>query len=437
MQRNRNLYKWWRQFVEHLGTILLSIIMGAIVWLIAIDQENPLITQQYPEQLTIQVRGLAPQLQLAQNLNPATMSIVLEAPKRTWATLKASDIQAHLDLIGLRKGVYNLPINVDVANPEVSVQSRHPEELHIQLDEVISKTVPVRVQIMDSAAFGYDWQTPTSNPLLVTVQGPSSQVERVVAADVPVYLRGAKSQVERFDKISPVDSVGQIIDLLKMNPDVVEVVVPVERWPDRKEVAVRVDLVGSPASGYRLDAIKVEPDTVVLRGSSDALDKVPGFVKTQQLTLQNATTDLRAKLKLLLPSRVTAFEGDTIDVLVTVVPLEGGDKITLKPVLRGLTDGLEAKAALDTVDVILSGPQNQLKSLSSDDVFVILDLSGLLPGTYQLTPDVRVPSGLKLNSVLPATIEVTIKAKVAPTPTPVAASPIITATVVGTPTSQR
>lgn len=437
MQRNLSLHKWWRQFVEHLGTFLLSIIMGAIVWLIAIDQENPLITQPYPEQLTIQVRGLAPQLQLAQHLNPETLAVVLEAPKKTWATLKASDIQAHLDLTGLRKGTYDLPINVEVANPEVSVQSRNPAELHVQLDDIISKSVPVRVQIMDSAAFGYDWQTPTSNPLLVTVQGPSSQVERVVAADVPIYLRGAKSQIERFDKISPVDSVGQTVDLLEVVPDVVEVVVPVERWPDRKEVAVRVDLVGSPASGYRLDAIKVEPDTVVLRGSSDALDKVPGFVTTQQLTVQNATTDLRAKVKLLLPARVTAFEGDTIDVLVSVVPLEGGDKITLKPVLRGLGDGLEAKAALDTVDVILSGPQNQLKSLSSDDVFVILDLSGLLPGTYQLTPDVRVPSGLKLNSVLPATIEVTIKENATATPTPVAASPVLTATVVSTPTTQR
>jgi YbbR domain-containing protein len=437
MQRNRSLSKWWRQFIEHLGTFLLSIIMGAIVWLIAIDQENPLVTQQYPEPLAIQVRGLAPQLLLAQHLNPDTLTVVLEAPKKTWATLKASDIQAHLDLTGLRKGVYDLPINVDVANPEVSVQARHPEKLHVQLDDVISKTVAVRVQVMDSAAFGYDWQTPATNPLSVTVQGPSSKVEQVMAADVQVYLRGAKSQVERFDKIAPVDSVGQTVDLLESSPNVVEVVVPVERWPDRKEVAVRVDLVGSPASGYRLDAIKVEPDTVVLRGSSDALDKVPGFVKTQQLTVQNATTDLRAKLKLLLPARVTAFEGDTIDVLVSVVPLEGGDKITLKPVLRGLADGLEAKAALDTVDVILSGPQNQLKSLSSDDVFVILDLNGLLAGTYQLTPDVRVPSGLKLNSVLPATIEVTIKAKATPTPTPVAVSPIITATVVVTPTTQR
>lgn len=402
--------------------------MGAIVWLIAIDQENPLVTQEYREKIVIQSRGLDQQLQPTENLATQSVVLTLRAPKNSWEVLKTSDIQAFVDLTGLQKGSYELPIQVQIANPDVQVQEIEPAMLPLQLDQVISKVVPVRVQIADSAAFGYDWQTPSSNPVSVTVQGPASQVNRVAVADVQVLLRGARSQVQSFQKVNVLDQTNQVVELVDALPQLVEVVVPVERWPGRKEVAVRVNLEGEPALGFRLGAIKVEPSTIVLRGGNDVLNQVPGFVETEALSVANATSDLSARLQLILPPEVTAFEDDRVDVIAKIVPLEGGLKIPLKPVLRGVNDGYTAVAALDTVDVILSGPQSQLKSLGPDDVFVLVDLAGLPPGTHQLTPDVRKPPGLTLDAVLPATVEVVITPKEQPSSAVNAAS-VVTDTV--------
>lgn len=409
------LAKGWRRLLEQLGTLSLSVIMGAIVWLIAIDQENPLITQEYRERLTIQAHGLAAELQPTENLNAQSVTLILRAPKSSWETLKTSDIQAFVDLAGMSKGAYELPVQVQIADPEVAVREVQPAKIPLQLDDVVSKLVPVRVQISDSPAFGYDWQTPTTNPVSVTVQGPALQVNQVAAAEVQVLLRGARSQVQSFQKVNLVDQTNQTIELVDAIPQLVEVVVPIERWPGRKEVAVRVNLDGEPAPGFRLGAINIEPKTIVLRGNNDALNQVPGFVETEPLSVTNATNDLSAHLKLILPPQVTAFEEDMVDVIVKIVPLEGGLKIPLKPVLRNLNDELyQATAALDTVDVILSGPQSQLESLGPDDVFVMVDLANLTPGVHQLTPDVRKPPGLTLDSVLPATIEVVITAKEQP-----------------------
>ena len=92
----------------------------------------------------------------------------------------------------------------------------------------------------------------------------------------------------------------QPLDWVEVAPRQVNVVVPIERWPGRKEVAVRVNLKGQPALGYRLSSVKSDPDTVVLRGNSEVLDKIPGFVATAPMNLDGATADIYRRLSLTL-----------------------------------------------------------------------------------------------------------------------------------------
>ena len=104
-----------------------------------------------------------------------------------------------------------------------------------------------------------------------------------------------------------------------------------------------------------------------------------------------------------------------MNVLADVTAIEGGTTIKLKPVLRGLSDDLTATVALEAAEVILSGPLPLLDSLVSDDIFVLLDLSGLLPGSHVVRPEVVVPDGIQVQGVLPETVEVVVAA---PTSTP-------------------
>jgi hypothetical protein len=189
----------------------------------------------------------------------------------------------------------------------------------------------------------------------------------------------------------------------------VQVVVPVEQWPGRKEVAVRVKLSGPPADGYRLSAVRSEPSTIVLQGDPAILSEVPGFVETEPLDLTDATADVRKRVALLLPEGVTSYDGDFVMATAGVTPIEGGITVAEPLVVRGLGAGLTAAAALDEVDVILSGPMPLLESMNEDDVFAILDLSGLVPGTHALKPSVVRPGGISLDGVIPETVEVVIR----------------------------
>jgi hypothetical protein len=74
---------------------------------------------------------------------------------------------------------------------------------------------------------------------------------------------------------------------------------------------------------------------------------------------------------------------------------------------------------LDQVAVTVSGPGSAFSQLSAGDVTPVVDVSGLDPGSYSLTPTISgLPSGVSLDSISPESIPVTIVAPATPEPTP-------------------
>ena len=169
-----------------------------------------------------------------------------------------------MDLTGVGAGEHDVAVQVKSLDPQVGILDVQRPQLRVTIDTLAQKEVPVQVEIMDGTAFGYDPQPAVYRPMTVTVSGPTSQVQQVTRARAEVYLRGAKNQVERRGAVTLVDGRNQAITRVTAGPALVQVVVSVERWPGRKEVAVRVKLSGRPADGYRLSSVKVEPSTCLL-----------------------------------------------------------------------------------------------------------------------------------------------------------------------------
>ena len=221
---------------------MLSIVLALAVWWIAIDQENPLVVQDFGERVPVSVLGLGESLVVVEDLSSEAVRLRLRAPRNSWQDLTVSDFRATLDLTGLEPGQHDVMVQVKSLDPQVGIIDVQRPQLRVTLDTLASKEVPVQVEIMDSTAFGYDAQPAVYRPITVTVSGPSSQVQQVVRARTEVFLRGAKSQVERMEVVTPVDAQEEVVHACTAEPAQVQVVVPVEQWPGRKEVAVRVKL---------------------------------------------------------------------------------------------------------------------------------------------------------------------------------------------------
>jgi YbbR domain-containing protein len=164
------------------------------------------------------------------------------------------------------------------------------------------------------------------------------------------------------------------------------------------------------------------------------VEKLPGYVETTPINLNGSKDGLDVSLGLNLPNGVQVVGDQSVQVQVGVAAIEGSLSMTrLNVNISGLAEGMEVKISPETVDIILSGPLPLLDTLTQDKITVSVDLTGQGPGTYQLVPRVELPStDLKLESVLPGSIEVTINQAPTPSPTP-KGTPSVSPTPKGTP----
>ena len=397
-------------------TLLLSVLLAFVVWFIAIDQENPMIRQEYEEPILIEVRNMGDGLQSLQNLTNRTTMLTLRAPQRSLDSQQAADFSAVIDLAGLPAGSHEVEVEVTALNPDVEIIAHEPRQLRVQLELVITRVVPVEVEVMDSPAFGYDWQEPLAEPREVEISGPETQVMQVRSVVAAVFLRNAKSQVEQVRPLSARNAQNLEVERVGVDPSTARIVVPVVQPPGRKEVVVRADVKGLPSPNYRLTGVNVEPQTVVLIGSPSALKEVPGYVETTTLLIEGAIDDVRERLPLILPENVSTLE-DSVVVTVSVAPLESSLTVTRQPVVQGAGDDMRITVSLEEVEVIVSGPLPRLELLGPEEVRVLLDLTGLLPGSHLVQPTVVVPEGIVKEGVIPEAIEVLIESLITPTAT--------------------
>ena len=126
------------------------------------------------------------------------------------------------------------------------------------------------------------------------------------------------------------------------------------------------------------------------------------------------------RLDLILPSGVSVVGDPSVQVQVGIATIEGSLTMTSQPVeFLNLDPSLAAEVSPQTVDVILSGPLPILDRLTTADLRVVVDLNGLTAGTYQLHPTVELQvSEIRVESMLPESVEVRIQKAPLPTPTP-------------------
>ncbi len=150
------------------------------------------------------------------------------------------------------------------------------------------------------------------------------------------------------------------------------------------------------------------------------VNALPGIIETQLLNLQGAKENISTRLALNLPEKITIIGSQTVQVTVGVTPIQTSLTLLNQPInIIGLPEGLAAQVSPQTIDVIISGPLPVLDALTPQDVTVNVDVTGLEPGTHQLTPDVKVlVSNVLVESILPGTVEVILFVPGTPTPTP-------------------
>ena len=416
------------QILRFVATVVLAVMLAVATWLLVAEQVNPAKTEVMTD-IPLRLSNQDKELLLVSNL-PTTVSAVVQAPQDLMANLSAQSFRANADLSGLSADVHRVPVDVRANDERVRVVSVDPTaiDVELQLKATRPMTVEVVVSDRDTLPFSYEINgNPSAQPSQVTVTGPADVMENLARTEVVIPLRGARSTVQEDRTVLFKDAQGQALTGLTADPEIVQVTVPISQSFNTRDAAVHVVITGTVAPGYWISNIAVDPNTVTLLGPQAILEQIGGFVDTIPVDVSDAAGDILRRVPLAPPARVSALNERgvseaSVETRITIVPQLGNLRLTVPVELNGAqpTDTVSKSPA--SVDVLLSGPLPVLNQINADPklVRVVVDVTDLGSGTYDVTPTLIVPESLKA-TLVPGTVQIRlVRPETTLTPAPTA-----------------
>jgi YbbR domain-containing protein len=148
----------------------------------------------------------------------------LMGPRTLVSTLDAEDMKLMLDLNGAKSGAVSYPLSADSFNlPRGATIARiTPPVIHLRLEPVARRTLPVSVRLSGRPADGYRVAQTSAAPEAVSVEGPAEDMRRLSAIEtVPVDIEQSRTGIKRRVRLS---SDGKPLTIL---PDQVEVAIAI------------------------------------------------------------------------------------------------------------------------------------------------------------------------------------------------------------------
>ncbi len=378
-------------FTRNLGLKIVALVFAILLWAYVLVALNPVRSKSIDD-VPITLEGYTDLLSrnlILVNSDLGMADVEVNATITNHSDLDASRITCRASLGTISAaGTYRLPLSVTVQSNLGTVASVDPRTVTVEVDNLIVKTVPVKLELTGTLPEGYE-VVAESMVSTITVEGAARYIEPTVRAVATVDLTGRTENVEEsvnvvfYDKN---DNEVTVVTRSQNNPNVtVRATISAYKLVNiRPEVTLEDDV-------YYESINQVSPASVVLYGTSEALAAID-TVSTQALVLPAERGVVTRDLTLVLPEGVSLKRGQSSSVTLNAVVTEKTGEIALEAPLTYANLGKDlaiADGAPTIAYLTVSGPLKQVEQVTPESLTVKVDLAGYGPGDWELIPVVQ------------------------------------------------
>jgi YbbR domain-containing protein len=299
-----------------------------------------------------------------------------------------------------------VPIIVTSLDDRITVLGSQPDVMTVELDALETRTVPVLVD-RGTVPDGLELGDTTVDPAEVEVSGPTSVIDLVVAARADVVIQSGGIDIDQDVRLVPVDQLGSAVSPVDVEPATARVQIPVFTDRETRTLPVGPVITGTPAPGFEIASVTVEPSVVTVEGDADDLVALEQ-VDTAPVSVNGMTADTTVTVALVTPDGVTPLDRATVDVTITLRPVTATRSFEVGVRFVGDDPDLRYAVDVDRVLITVGGSIADLDRLEGGSLVVDLDVSGLGVGTSDVEVTADLPAGVTLVSASPSSVSVTI-----------------------------
>jgi len=396
---------------DNLTSLILSLLLAIVIWISAVTSANPNVDAELT--IPLEVLQQSSDIAIVDDL-PSSITITVTAPQSIIQQLEESNpLVATINMKDISAGTYRFPINIDIPDQirPIRILGLVPEYLELRVSNLISKTLPISIQVEGEPAIGYQTSGLSWENIAVTITGVENKVQEVVSIVGSIDISDATGSIAQDVSLIPENINGEKVTGVTLSPQSVLVNQTITLQGGYRNLAVNVTTVGSVEPGYRFTSINPAPPTVMVFSADPQLvEQLPGYVNTKPLNLTGVDDYLEIILELDLPPGITVVGDPTVLVQVNVTALETNMVIIRDIEIIGLLPGLSAEVSPRQVSVAVSGPVPVLENLTLRDIRVVVDLTDLDVGVHIISPTIEIlPSEVIWEDLSPATVEIVIE----------------------------
>lgn len=287
---------------------ILSVLLAIFMWTFVINSTNPTVNKTFrnipvviKNQDGLEKSGYV----IIDNDQTYTTNIKLKGTRERLVGLKPTNIYASIDIANLSEGVQSLEIKVDTPSG-ISVEELEPEDITLNIQKVIEKTLPVNPVINDKIKDGRIADVNEITPANITVKGPASLINKVDRAEVRIDDMSLLDGKIHNVPIKVLDRSGKVIEDINISHDDINISFIVY---ETKKVPIKVATTGFIDSNYMEISREVSPDTIVIKGKESLIRDVEE-INTKPININRLRGTVSGEVKLDLPEGIEVYNGE-------------------------------------------------------------------------------------------------------------------------------
>lgn len=311
-------------------------------------------------------------------------------------------------MYGLSKGEMRLPVIIDRQPANVTILNAETYFVKVQFDNLLEKSVPVKLDLSGKVKEGYYSLEQKVSPTDVIISGPARYVNEVVAVKASGDLKNADKDLTLNLPLKPVDASGKEVKNVVKNAENVEITIPVKKT---KTVAIIADTKGSIGKNMSLKNLIPIPEKVDIAGDESVINGITSL-KTEKIDLGTLVPDGTTVTTIILPPGVRLINSDGTVKVKAVIDRIIEKTISVDIGVKNLNDTFTAALGTTKASVVVSGTESEIANLKESGFTAIIDLANLnSEGDHTVELKTSGPEGMKMVSINPQTVKVTLKKK--------------------------
>lgn len=395
------------KLMKNLGLKILSLLIAAIIWVIIVNLDDPVITRKFSD-ITVTPKNVEAITDIGKVytiIDGGTVDIYVTGRRQYVNKLTRSDLSADADLSALSQvgATYIEPHINKLTASSCTVELGSTKMMKVQLEDkdIVKKQIEIRLSgEVDS---DYTVVNKEAKPNMISISGAKSVVNKIDSVYADINLSGYSSdfhQIVLKKDLKVYDFNKDLIrnDKLEFSQDEVKVSITVQKT---KEIELRVIPVGEPKPGYELVEFESLPKTILVTGTDDVLNHLSYITIEYEINDLYENDDINENddvyedfeanianydkfIDALEEKQVTLVdETQTIALSARFEKLENKEVTIEKSEIevKGVPEGFQAEINTDRIQALVQGRAGIIKHMSASDLKPYIELSGQLEGT--------------------------------------------------------